>query len=294
MRKGEEKLKELTKAYENINLPDKGKEVIIKAMERAKTDKRRAKIKKEWSRVGILVAVVFAILSILTNTNEKIAYAMEQIPLVGKIFEVITIRDYTYDDGHNSADVKVPKVITEKDETKEHPAVNEVNKSVEEYTNELLAQFENNMLVEGYQNLDVSYEVATNNDNWFALDVAAVKTQASGYEFHRFYNINKVTGEQVELKDLFKEGSDYVTLISEEIKNQMKKRMAEDEGVVYWLDSKEYPEDNFKEIKENQNFYLDNEGNLVIVFDEYEVAPGYMGVQKFTINKDILKDIINI
>jgi Protein of unknown function (DUF3298) len=294
MRKVEEELKDLNKAYENINLPDKGREVIIKAMEKAKTDKRKAKIQKEWRRVVILVAAAFTILFILTNTNEKIAYAMEQIPLVGKIFEVITIREYTYNDGHNSADVKVPKVLTEKDETIEHPAVNEVNKSVEEYTNELLAQFENNMLVEGYQNLDVSYEVATNNDTWFALDVAAVKTQASGYEFHRFYNINKVTGEQMELNDLFIEGSNYIAVISEEIKNQMKKRMAEDEGVVYWLDSEEYPEDNFKEIKENQNFYLDNEGNLVIVFDEYEVAPGYMGVQKFTINKDILKDIINI
>lgn len=293
MRRGEE-VKDLKKEYENIKIPDSGKKVIIKAMEKAKADKRKAEIKKKWRRASLGAATALAILIILPNSNERIAYAMEQIPLVGKIFEVITIRDYTYDDGHNSADIKVPKVITEKDETKEHPAVNEVNKSVEEYTNELLAQFENNMQVEGYLNLDVSYQVVTNNDTWFALDVAAVQTQASGYEFHRFYNINKVTGEQAELKDVFKEDSDYISVISEEIKDQMRAKMAEDEGVIYWLDNEEYPEDNFKEIKENQSFYLDNDGNVVIIFDEYEVAPGYMGVQEFTISKDILKDILDV
>lgn len=292
MRKVEEELKNLKTEYENVQIPDKGIEMMQKAIERAKSDKRKADVRQKWRKRGLGIAAALAIVVILPNTNEKIAHAMEQIPLVGKIFEVITIRDYTYDDGHNSADIKVPKVITESDESKEHPSINQVNKSIEQYTNELLAEFENNMQVEGFQNLDVSYEVMTNNDTWFALDIAAVETKASGYEFHRYYNINKVTGEQVQLKDLFKEGSDYISIISEEIKQQMKERMAKEEGVVYWLDNEEYPQDNFKEIKPDQNFYLDKDGNLVIIFNEYEVAPGYMGVQQFTIDKALLKDIL--
>lgn len=288
MRKIIDECKDLRQEYENMRMSDRGREVILKAMEKASEDKRKAVIRSKLKKTGLGVAIALAIIFILPNTSRTIAYAMEQIPLVGKLFEVITIREYSYDDGHNSADIEVPKVITEE----EHPAVNDVNKSVEEYIYKLLAQFENNMQVEGYQNLDVSYEVVTNNDTWFALDIAAVETKASGYEFHRLYNINKVTGEQVELKGLFQDGSDYITVISEEIKNQMKSKMAEDEGVIYWLDNKEYPEDNFKEIKENQNFYLDNDENIVIVFDEYEVAPGYMGVPKFIINKELVKNIL--
>lgn len=292
LNKVEEKLKDLKKEYENMQVPVEGMEIMIKAMNRAKADKRMAKPKKRWNSAGLGAAAAIIILIILPNTNERIAYAMERIPLIGKIFEVITIRDYTYDDGHNSAEVKVPKVIPEEDELKEHPAVNQVNKSVDEYTKELLVQFENNMQIEGYQNLDISYEVVTNNDTWFALDIAAVQTEASGYEFHKFYNINKATGENLELKDLFKEGSGYVSIISEEIKKQMRSKMSEDEGLIYWLDNQDYPEDNFKEIKTDQNFYLDDEENLVVIFDEYEVAPGYMGVQKFTIDKEMLRDVL--
>ncbi len=288
MGKREEDLKDLMKEYENIKISDKARGVMLKAMEKAKEDKRKAALNNKCKKIAVWTLAFLAVLCILPNTNGKIAHAMEQLPLVGKIFEVITIREFSYDDGHNSTNVKVPKVVTNED----HTAVSDINKEVEEYTNELLAQFENNMLVEGYQNLDVSYQVVTNNETWFALDVAAVETQASGYEFHKIYNINKVTGKQVELKDLFKEGSDYITVISEEIKNQMKEKMAKDSGVMYWLDNKEYPEDNFNEIKENQSFYLNEDGNLVIVFDEYEVAPGYMGVQSFIIEKELLKDIM--
>lgn len=288
MSKVENDLKALKKEYENSKIPDRAREVMLKAMERAVEDKRKAAFKKKYKKIGMWLGAILAILFILANTNKKIAHAMEQLPLVGKIFEVITIREFSYEDRHNSAKVKVPKVITQED----HPAVSDVNKGVEEYTNNLLAQFENNMLVEGYQNLDVSYEVVTNNESWFALDIAAVKTQASGYEFHRIYNINKSSGQQVQLKDLFKEGSDYIVVISKDIINQMRTKIAQDNGVDYWIDNQEYPENNFKEIKENQNFYINEDRNLVIVFDEYEVAPGYMGVQSFTIQKELLKDIL--
>lgn len=288
MRKVEDDLNVLKREYENMKIPDRTREVMLRAMDRAVEDKRKAAFKKKIKTIGLWVVAVLAVLCILPNTNKKIAYAMEQLPLVGKIFEVVTIREYSFEDRHNHAKVKVPKIITQED----HPAVSDVNKEVEEYTNKLLAQFENNMLVEGYQNLDVFYEVVTNNETWFALDIAAVETQASGYEFHRFYNIDKSTGQQVQLKDLFKEGSDYIGIISEEIINQMKTKMEQETGVVYWIDNEEYPENNFKEIKENQNFYLDEDKNLIVVFDEYEIAPGYMGVQRFLIPQKLLKNIL--
>ena len=49
----------------------------------------------------------------------------------------------------------------------------------------------------------------------------------------------------------------------------------------------------FKEISGNQNYYINNEGNIVIAFDEYEVGPGYTGAPKFVISKDIVKKILN-
>ena len=38
---------------------------------------------------------------------------------------------------------------------------------------------------------------------------------------------------------------------------------------------------------EYQNFYINSEGKVVIVFEKYEIAPGYMGTQEFVIDKQI-------
>ena len=45
---------------------------------------------------------------------------------------------------------------------------------------------------------------------------------------------------------------------------------------------------DFREIEnEYQNFYINSEGKVAIVFEKYEIAPGYMGTQEFVIDKQI-------
>ena len=82
-----------------------------------------------------------------------------------------------------------------------------------------------------------------------------------------------------------------MTPISEDIKKQMREKMAEDENLYYWVDD-EITELNFQKIKEDQNFYLNEDGQIVICFDEYEVAPGYMGLVQFTIDNSVVSDIL--
>ena len=54
-----------------------------------------------------------------------------------------------------------------------------------------------------------------------------------------------------------------------------------DENVVYWLDDEDIREWNLEKIATDQDFYINAEGKVVICFDEYEVAPGYMGCVEF-------------
>ena len=90
----------------------------------------------------------------------------------------------------------------------------------------------------------------------------------------------------LELSDLFKDGSDYIGIISAEILKQMKDGN-EKYGYNYFVDG----EDAFTEISEDVNFYIDGFDRIVIVFDEYEAAPGSMGSPKFFINNRILEEI---
>lgn len=46
----------------------------------------------------------------------------------------------------------------------------------------------------------------------------------------------------------------------------------------------------FKGISKNQSYYINKQGELVICFDQFEVAPGYMGNPTFTIKNDLLDD----
>ena len=49
--------------------------------------------------------------------------------------------------------------------------------------------------------------------------------------------------------------------------------------------------DAFTEIAPDANFYIDSFNRLVIVFDEYEVAPGAVGSPEFYISSKITEEI---
>ncbi len=67
--------------------------------------------------------------------------------------------------------------------------------------------------------------------------------------------------------------------------------MATDENQIYWLDS-EFPEWDFQQITSETSFYLNQNGNIVICFNEGEVAPMYMGVVTFEIPNNIVAHIL--
>ena len=79
-------------------------------------------------------------------------------------------------------------------------------------------------------------------------------------------------------------------MISENIKSQMKEQMAADENVTYWLDS-DMPEWDFTEITDETGFYLNDKGEVVISFNEGDVAPMYMGCVEFVIPDEVLAEI---
>ena len=57
--------------------------------------------------------------------------------------------------------------------------------------------------------------------------------------------------------------------------------MKADEEVIYWIDE-EFEEWSFRAIDDNQNFYFSKDGNIIIVFDKYEVGVNAFHVLKNT------------
>lgn len=64
--------------------------------------------------------------------------------------------------------------------------------------------------------------------------------------------------------------------------------MAVDENIRYFVRDKFF--EDFKTIKADQSFYITANNQLVLSFNKYEVAPGYMGIVTFEIPTAILKE----
>ena len=266
-------------------------------MEQELKRQRRARFVRRMSKVTATAAALAAAFLILPNTAATGAHAMEQIPGVGQWVPVVTFRDYQVETKRNHADIQLAAVGIEG--TQDDAAVQEtlekttaqINAEIQSITGELISEFEKNMADEmGYQDLVVKSEVLTRTEDYFTVKLFCYQGAGSGYQWNYYYTIDLRTGERLKLQDLFSEGADYITPISENIRKQMQEQMDADENVHYWLHD-EIEELNFRSITDETSFYVNGDGNVVIGFNEGDVAPMYMGAVEFVIPGEVLSDI---
>lgn len=261
-------------------------------------ENHRKNRKKKWGKViagAVAAAAAFVIL--LPNLSMSVAHAWEKLPVLSTIVKVVVWRDYHVEEGRYEADVSVPKVTVEPEDGADEAvkeqlkqSADQINASVKEMTDQIIAEFEagleNDPEMYGADSIHVGHEVVTDNDRYFSMKVWVLEVMGSGYEQDHYYTIDRSTGKILTLADLFADDS-YIETISEEIKRQMAEQMAADENVYYWLNDQDVPEWNFKQIPEDQSFYISNDGTLVICFNEGDVAPMYMGCVSFEMPKTI-------
>ena len=319
----QEQLRQLKEEYENMTIPEAGRERLQAGIDRARMEKKRAERARR--RSAWTAAAAMIVLIALPNTNVQIAHAMENIPVLGGFFRLVTVRQYNYSDENHDAEIELAQITYGEDgegtpvgevavgaaapdnadvgnaegagqeagvAKLSEEGVQEINQDMETTVDELIRQFEDTLSEEGYHGLHVSQEVVTDNAQYYTVKLSALETEASGYEHNQFYTIDKQTGNVVALADLFAEGSNYISVISENIKTQMREQMVADEDVIYFLDDEDMTEFNFQSITEQTNFYFNESGELVIAFDEYEVAPGYMGAPEFVIPQKVTAGLL--
>lgn len=293
----EEVLQALQKEYMASQMSEEQVEKLRMRMEEAKRDNRRALNRTRYMRVAATAAAMVISFVALPNASSTIAHAMEQIPILGKLVQVVTFCKYEYISDRNIADVEVPEIKLEEQIEKNEVVkklertTDEINVEIQNIADELVKQFETDVEDEkGYQEIIVKSNVLATTQDYFTLKLFCYQGAGSGYQWNYYFTIDLNTGERLQMQDIFKNGADYITPISENIKEQMQAQMAEDEMVRYWLDQ-EIEEWNFKTITDETAFYLNESGNVVICFNEGDVAPMYMGAVEFEIPAEVLSDI---
>lgn len=282
------KMGKLKKDYEEIDIPEELDSIVKASIQEAKRKRIKKRPVFRNSFIGVAAAAALFIGSI--NVSPAFAKSMVNMPILGSIVEVFTVQQLTVDEDTYQADVTTP-VITGLEDEELQAALNE-KYAVE--NKELFEQFEKEIaeLKEaggGHLGVDAGYEVLTDNDRILSIMRYQVNTVGSSSTTMRYDTIDKVDNVLITLPSLFKDDS-YIEAINTYIAGEMERQMAEDEMISYFIND-DYAE-GFTTIKPDQNFYITDNQKLVLSFDKYEVAPGYMGIVTFEIPTDIVKDLL--
>lgn len=213
---------------------------------------------------------------IVLNTVPPVAEAASELLSIN----IRTIKNFAFGWGSNLMDIQEPEF--------EGNSVEELNSAVKNYVDEAKEKFwwYFNRRYQGYVGEDMKYTVIRDDEKYFIVEFKVTVNVGGSMDYGRWINYDKSAGKVLELADMFKEDSDYIGVISAEILKQMKEEN-EEYNSQFYVDGT----DAFTEITPDVNFYIDNFDRIVIVFDEYEVAPGSMGSPEFFIPNKILKEI---
>jgi hypothetical protein len=275
--------------YENIEIPDELEFLVRTTIkEQEKKMKRKNIINK--SVIAAAVAGVVFVGSI--NLSSEISYALSEVPVLGSIVRVLTFKTFELKDNNFDAELKTPAIEgldSNLEAMLNQKYLDENQKLYDDFMKEI-DELKKADMEEAHMGIASGYEVKTDTDKLLVIGRYVVNTAGSSSTTIKYDTIDKQNKILITLPSLFKDEA-YIDIISENIKAQMKEQM-KDENNVYWLEDEMMGDENFSKIDKNQSFYITKDNQLVIAFDKYEVAPGYMGNPEFIIPSELLKDAL--
>lgn len=275
--------------YENIEIPDELEFLVRTTIkEQEKKMKRKNIINK--SVIAAAVAGVVFVGSI--NLSSEISYALSEVPVLGSIVRVLTFKTFELKDNNFDAQLKTPAIegLDSKLEAMLNEKYLDENQKLYDDFMKEIDEMKKADMDEAHMGIASGYEVKTDTDKLLVIGRYFVNTVGSSSTTIKYDTIDKQNKLLITLPSLFKDEA-YIDIISENIKAQMKEQM-KDESNVYWLEDEMMGDENFSKIDKNQSFYITKDNQLVIAFDKYEVAPGYMGNPEFIIPSELLKDAL--
>ncbi len=280
------KLQQQKEKYQRIPIPAELDIIVKQALQQKPKRKKRRWLIPVAASVTLFVGGL--------NVQPAFAHALSDVPVVGGLFQLLTFTEYKIEEEGFQADIKVPALSLNNKELESALNKKYIEESKEKYE-EFMEEMNGMKAVgtEGYVGLESDYRVITDTDKLFTIERYVIETRASSVETLHYDTIDKENELLLTLPSLFKDGR-YIEMISNNIKAQMKAEMKENPNKMYWIEDavEDHPVDTFQTIAPDQNFYITEEGKLVISFNEYEVAPGFMGAVEFVIPTDVIKDVL--
>lgn len=285
-------LKKAKKTYDSIEIPQELDYTVNKAIHKKDLYKKNYVVILT-KRATATLATTFALFVVLLNTNESFARAMGDVPIIGSLAEVFTVREYREENDTDLIEAKIPAIKNTGNEDLEDRINYEISSKINEVLEEARAraeEYKEAVLSTGGTmddyiptKINVDYKITYQDDKIISFVITKSESSASAYQEQYFYNIDIQNGKELNLRDVL--GEDYKKIVDEEINKQIRERMEKNEENIYFTAE----EGGFSGIEnEYQDFYIDENKKATVVFQKYEIAPGYMGIQNFEIPNDVL------
>lgn len=299
----EERLLDTKKIYEKIEIPtelnermglalgemSKGTEQKTEVIQTRRDEKRGNHMKKKWSwkkTTGLVAACAVFCFTAGLNISPTFATDMQANPVLGGISKVLTFRSYEISDGDKTISTEIPQV---------DGAEEGYSKEVNEQIQKIVADYEAKAAkdIEAYKEaflatggteeefqaknikVNVDYEVKSETEDILSLVLTGYEDWNASTAVTEYYNINLKDNSEITLEDLL--GPDYINIANESIQAQI----AADSSGLYF----EEEMGGFTTITPETQFYINEAGNPVIVFQKYEIAAGAAGMPEFEIAK---------
>ena len=284
--------------YDYIVVPEELDERLRNTLETASSSKQTDNVVKFTRWAATAAAALFLCFTVGLNTSESFAMEMSELPVIGAVAKVLTIRSYEIQNDNVTTTVEVPEIQLETAAEETTHAITDANKKIQElvdvFTAEKYTQIEEGkatFLESGGTEeewlardieVNVNYDIKLQSETTLSLLVDGWISWFNFEEFRKFYNINLVTGKEMTLTDLL--GEDAYVYAEAEVLKQINQMIEEDPNLCFWgINDSNNMEEEFIGVTENTPFYINADGNIVISYNKYDIAPGAMGIMEFEI-----------
>ena len=261
--------------YESTPIPEELEQRVQAGIRQGRSAGRA---KRHGFRWGIGVAAACVVMIGGLNVSPTFAAAAADVPVLGGLFQVLTVRNYeTVKDGIDY-DVSVPEVeaggaLTEA-----------VNAQIQERVDAHLAQaqadwdaYKEAFLATGgteeelgdrEMDVIIDYEIKAQTDTTVSFVVDFAEDMFDAYNEQTYYNLDIAADKDITLADVL--GEDWVNICNAAVQTYIDQDTT---GLFFSAD-----EGGFTTVDEATSFYLNEDGSVTLVFPEYTIAAGAAGI----------------
>lgn len=290
------KLEKMKEMYNDTTIPEELSARVQQEIAKSRRQQaaqnsggQKSRISKVIRGMEAAAAAVCILFTAALNTSPVFAKEAAQLPVIGGIAQILTIRSYETEQDDIAVSVEIPTIEMIAEDT--GITVDGINQEILAYCNQCAddaiaraEEYRTAFLETGGTpeewaehniKITVSYEIKQQSSDYLSFVVRGVENWSSAFNESRYYNLDLSTGKTVTLKDIL--GDDYVELANKDIGEQIAERQRA--GEVFFAAE----EGGFTGISENVKFYINENNRPVIVFEKYEIAPGSSGEIEFEI-----------